>query len=148
MILIVFCNEGRQSQSKRIKRIKYIDWGKASKSPIGAILLHSPGRKPWVYSQSTYLEPRRGGTPSDKYSRRKCRSSSELFSVLYVFTQGFISGFALISPWALQECRAYSTHNAPEFLTLKIQCTHRNKYDVLTDVSTRTYFSEYTHLNL
>ena len=25
-------------------------------------------------------------------------------------------------------------------------CTYRNKYDVLTDVSTRTYFSEYTHL--
>ena len=62
MILIVFCNGGEQSQSKRIKRIKYIDWGKVSKSPIGAILLHSPGRKPWVYSQSTYLEPRRGGT--------------------------------------------------------------------------------------
>ena len=81
MILIVFCNGGWQSQSKRIKRIKYIDWGEASKSPIGAILLHSPGRKPWVYSQSTYLEPRRGGTPNDKYSRRKCRSSSELFFV-------------------------------------------------------------------
>ena len=63
-------------------------------SPVRAILPHSPGRKPWVYSQSTYLEPRRGGTPSDKYSRRKCRSSSELFFVLYVFTQGFISGFA------------------------------------------------------
>gem|GEM_PF-5532957 len=44
---------GGQSQSKR----KYIAWGKTSKSPIGAILLHSPGRKPWVYSQSTYLEP-------------------------------------------------------------------------------------------
>ena len=32
-----------------------------------------------------------------------------------VFTQGYISGFALISPWALQECRAYGTHNVPEF---------------------------------
>ena len=29
-----------------------------------------------------------------------------------VCTQGFISGFALIPPWALQECRAYGTHNA------------------------------------
>ena len=29
----------------------------------------------------------------------------------------------------------------------KVQCTHRNKYDVLTDVSARTYFSEYTHLH-
>ena len=33
-----------------------------------------------------------------------------------VCTQGFISGFALIPPWALQECRAYGTHNAPVFL--------------------------------
>ena len=30
--------------------------------------------------------------------------------------------------------------------TSKIRCTHRNKYDVLTNVSTCTYFSEYTHL--
>ncbi len=29
----------------------------------------------------------------------------------------------------------------------KVRCIHRNKYDVLTDVSTRTYFSEYTHLH-
>ena len=28
----------------------------------------------------------------------------------------------------------------------KVRCIHRNKYDVLTNVSTRTYFSEYTHL--
>ena len=33
-----------------------------------------------------------------------------------VFTQGFISGFALITPWALQECRAYGTRNLTEFL--------------------------------
>ena len=32
-----------------------------------------------------------------------------------MYTQGFISGFALIAPWALQEYRAYGTHNAPEF---------------------------------
>ena len=31
-------------------------------------------------------------------------------------------------------------------LTSKVQCTHRNKYDVLTDVSARTYTREYTHL--
>ena len=27
-----------------------------------------------------------------------------------LFTQGFISGFALITPWAMKECRAYGTH--------------------------------------
>ena len=32
---------------------------------------------------------------------------TELNSLLSVFTQGSISGFALISPWALQECRPY-----------------------------------------
>ena len=40
---------------------------------------------------------------------------AELIPLLSVFSQGFISGFALVSPWALQECRAYGTHNAPEF---------------------------------
>ncbi len=34
---------------------------------------------------------------------------------LSMFTQGFISGFALIPPWALKKYRAYGTHNAPEF---------------------------------
>ena len=29
--------------------------------------------------------------------------------------KGFISGFALIAPWALQECRAYGTHKAERF---------------------------------
>ena len=39
---------------------------------------------------------------------------TELNSLLSVFTQGSISGFALISPWAMQECRAYGTQNTPE----------------------------------
>ena len=39
----------------------------------------------------------------------------ELNLLLSMRTQGFISGFALIAPWALQGCRAYGTHNASEF---------------------------------
>ena len=35
-----------------------------SKSPNGAILLHSPGRKPWVTIVNTFLSPFRGGTPA------------------------------------------------------------------------------------
>ena len=31
-------------------------------SPVRAILLHSPGRKPWVRHWYTFFEPRRGGT--------------------------------------------------------------------------------------
>ena len=34
-------------------------------SPARAILLQSPGRKPWVKCQSTYIEPQRGGTNSE-----------------------------------------------------------------------------------
>ena len=30
---------------------------------------------------------------------------------LSLFTQGFISGFALIPPWALKKYRAYGTHD-------------------------------------
>ena len=35
------------------------------------------------------------------------------FFVLYLCTQGSISGFALISPWALKKCRAYGTQPSP-----------------------------------
>ena len=31
-------------------------------SPVRAILLHSPGRKPWVNCFHTFIEPHRGGT--------------------------------------------------------------------------------------
>ena len=31
-------------------------------SPVRAILLHSPGRKPWVNCFFTFIEPHRGGT--------------------------------------------------------------------------------------
>ena len=86
------------------------------KSPNGAILLHSPGRKPWVNHWNTFIEPRRGGT---NHNAKLILAllvpllrSSSFFSV---YTQGYISGFALIPPWALQECRAYGTHNVPEF---------------------------------
>ena len=140
-----------QKQSKRIKRIKYIDWGKTSKSPIGAILLHSPGRKPWVYSQSTYLEPRRGGTPNDKYSSRKCRSSSELFFVCIYpgFHIGLCPHFTLgFAGVPCLKALVISLNFDALALTLKVQCTHRNKYDVLTLVSTRTYCCKCAYLNL
>ena len=43
-------------------------------------------------------------------ARAESAAPTELNPLLSVFTQGFISGFALIPPWALQECRAYGTH--------------------------------------
>ena len=41
-----------------------------------------------------------------------CRSAAltGLIVGLSVFTQGFISGFALIPPWAMQECRPCDMH--------------------------------------
>ena len=78
-------------------------------SPERAILIHSPGRKPWVNNQSTYLEPQRGGThPKSKCpdTRAVSAAPTELNPLLSVFTQGSISGFALIPPWAMQEYRA------------------------------------------
>ena len=32
---------------------------------------------------------------------------------MYLCTQGSISGFAIISPWALKKCRAYGTQSSP-----------------------------------
>ena len=73
-------------------------------SPERAILIHSPGRKPWVNNQSTYLEPQRGGThPQSKCpgTRAVSAAPAELILFLSVCPQGFISGFALISPWTM-----------------------------------------------
>ena len=36
--------------------------GQSAKSPERAILLQSPGRKPWVNRRNTFIEPQRGGT--------------------------------------------------------------------------------------
>ena len=61
------------------------------------------------------LSPKGAALPRRKTNARVIvpllRSS---YYLLFVFTQGFISGFALIPPWAFQECRTYGTHNAPE----------------------------------
>ena len=36
--------------------------GQSAKSPARAILLQSPGRKPWVNRRNTFIEPCKGGT--------------------------------------------------------------------------------------
>ena len=53
-------------------------------------------------------EPFKGDYPTTKASACAVRAApAELLILLFVFTQGFISGFALISPWAMQEYRPY-----------------------------------------
>ena len=85
-------------------------------SPVRAILLHSPGRKPWVIIVNIFIEPQKGRHSSTANIYAESAAPTELDLLLSVFTQGFISGFALITPWALQECRAYGTRNLTEFL--------------------------------
>ena len=93
----------------------------------------------------------RSSTPSDKYLRRKCRSSSELFFCFVCVYPGFHIGLRPHSPLGFAgvpclKALVISLNFDALALTSKVRCIHRNKYDVLTNVSTRTYFSEYTHL--
>ena len=76
-------------------------------SPVRAIHLHSPGRKPWVSHLYTFIEPQRGGTILSKTNARaESAAPTELLFFLSMCPQGFISGFVLIPPWALNKCRA------------------------------------------
>ena len=76
-------------------------------SPVRAILIHSPGRKPWVIIVNTSIEPQRGGTPIDKVKFSRCSAApTELlifvFSVYPGFHFGLCShstlGYAGVSP--------------------------------------------------
>ena len=88
------------------------------KSHNGAILFHSPGCKPWVRNWYPFIELRRSGTPpiatqtttSPQRYKPNVRAESAApegahIIFRFVYTQGFISGFALIPPWAMQEYR-------------------------------------------
>ena len=98
------------SYSRQRVRGTDIDFDRVAEEPFRAILLHSPGRKPWVIIVNTFIEPQRGGTTLSKTNTcAVCAAPTELNLLLSVFTQGCISGLALITPWALQEyrpCRA------------------------------------------
>ena len=82
-------------------------------SPERATLLHSPGLAPWANYWNIFMSPFRGGTTERINSdvRAESAAPSELNPLLSACTQGCISGFALIPPWAMQECRAYGTQN-------------------------------------
>ena len=77
-------------------------------SPVRAIRFHSPGRKPWVGIDTYFLSPVGAAQPQSKCPNTRAVSAAptELILLLSVDTQGFISGFALIPPWAMQEYRA------------------------------------------
>ena len=59
------------------------------------------------------MSPVGAAQPQSKYPNTRAISAAptELILLLSIDTQGFISGFALIPPWAMQEYRAYGTRN-------------------------------------
>ena len=91
------------------------------RAPTGRYSCKAQGASPGFSELKHLLSPFRGGTSCASIvcgccvvlylfvgalaCGGKCRSLSELILLLLVCTQGFISGFALISPWARQECR-------------------------------------------
>ena len=85
-------------------------------SPARATLFQSPGRKPWVNCFHTFLSSvgaalsQRMQSHEPQRHKPNARSVSaapaELNPLLSVCTQGSISGFTLIPPWAMKKCRA------------------------------------------
>ena len=59
-------------------------------SPTRAILLHSPGRKPWVRHCNTFIEPQRGGT---LLSKTNARAVSAAPTELLIFVSPVSPGF-------------------------------------------------------
>ena len=57
----------------------------SAKSPARAILLQSPGRKPWVSHSYTFIEPKGAALPHGKRSRRKCRSYGAQSALVCVY---------------------------------------------------------------
>ena len=69
----------KNCQGKRIKIIRCIDWKDVDEPCKGDTSSQPRAQALGNNNQYIFLSPFRGGTPNDKYSRRKCRSSSELF---------------------------------------------------------------------
>ena len=62
-------------------------------SPARAILLHSPGHKPWVSYWNTFIEPQRGGTISPKSKCFNTRVVSVAPTELLIFCVHVYPGF-------------------------------------------------------
>ena len=73
------------------------------------------GASPGSINEIHLLSPKGAAQPQRKANTSSVSAAPTELLFLSMFTQGFISGFALITPWALQGCRAYGTHNASEF---------------------------------
>ena len=100
----------------RIKIIKYIDWEDVEEPCKGDTpAFIAQGASPGLIIGTHLLSPKGAAQPQCKANTCSVSAAPTELIFFSVYTQGFISGFALITPWALQECRAYGTHNTPEF---------------------------------
>ena len=70
------------------------------------LFCHSP-----LIIDAHFLSPVGAALPRRKANARAVVPLLRSSYFLSMFTQGFISGFALIPPWAMQEYRAYGTPN-------------------------------------
>ena len=78
--------------STRTYHCKYVVLVSA-KSPARAILLQSPGRKPWINRRNTFIEPQRDGTTlSRTNARTESAAPSELNPLLSKVYPGFHFG--------------------------------------------------------
>ncbi len=86
---------------------------KTSMSPVRAILLHSPGRKPWVNHWNIFFEPPTGAALPRRKANARAESAAptELLFFGPCLPRVLFVPLALSPPWAMQECRAYGTRN-------------------------------------
>ena len=129
-----------------------IDFDVIVDEPFRAILLHSPGRKPWVCCLIHLLSPKGEALPRRKTNDRVIvpllRSSILLLVRVY---PGFHIGLCPHSTlgYAGVSClKALIISLNFDALALTYKLGKCNKYDVLVSVSTRKHFSECAYLNL
>ena len=77
-------------------------------SPLGRYSRLAQGASPGLIIGTSFFEPPTGAALPRRRANARAESAAptELSFFLSMFTQGSMSGFALIPPWALQECRA------------------------------------------
>ena len=99
------------SYSRQRVRGTDIDVERVVEEPFRAILLHSPGRKPWVIIVNTFIEPQRGGTPIDKVKCSRCSAApTELLIFVSPVYPGFHFGLCPYSTLGFEECRPCRAH--------------------------------------
>ena len=84
-----------------------MNWGRRRRALKGRYPFIAQGASPGLIIEIYLLSPKGAALPRRKANAHVVvpllRSS---YFLCTLFTQGFISGFALIPPWAMKRCRA------------------------------------------